>query len=193
VQGSGNATIEHARVLADLGYDVVLLIDSDVEKDRVAADALIGRGVAVVRWKDPFHLERAVTDALNPSELTAFIEKAIELSDDPSASGNNYLTHLKKRGLPEAITTLAVNNWLDLGLDPDTARAVIANAAHKHSWFKQVHKGRELAALVLVAKGYAVSDTASKIQSLREAMFASVTHTKSDVVETDDLAGRGDG
>lgn len=190
VQGSGNATIERARVLADLGYDVVLLIDSDVEKDRVAADALATQGVAVVRWKDPFYLERAATDALNGAELTALIEKAIELSDDPSASRNNYLVHLKKCGLSEEITTLVVNDWTELGVDLNAARNHVAHAAHKFDWFKQVHKGRALATLVLAAEGYATTDTASKVQSLRDAVFAPAAHRSPDATVPDDLPGK---
>jgi len=192
VQGSGNATIERARVLADLGYDVVLFIDSDVEKDRLAADALATQGVVVVRWKDPFYLERAVADVLNAAELTALIEKAIELSDDPSSSGNNYLVHLKKCDLPEELTTLAVDTWIQLGLDLDAARNHVARAAHKFDWFKQVHKGRELAMLVLAAEGYATTDTASKVQSLREAMFAPAPDRSLDVAVPDDLPGKGE-
>ncbi|MFV8246852.1 ATP-dependent nuclease [Mycolicibacterium peregrinum] len=192
VPGSGGATIGWARLLADVGYDVVLFIDSDVKKDRDAADALTNQGVAVVRWKDPFHIERAVTDTLNASELTALIEKAIGLSDDPSSSRNNYRDHLKAYGLPEEMTTLAVGDWIELGLDLDTARDLIANAAHKYGWFKQVHKGRELAALVLAAEEYRDSDTASKVQSLREAMFASVPHAAPDVAQLDDSTEAGE-
>lgn len=190
VQGSGNATIEWARVLADLGYEVVLLIDSDVEKDCVAADLLASQGVAVVRWKDLFHLERAVTDALNGAELTALIEKAIELSDDPSSSRNNYLVHLKKCGLSEGITTLAVNDWIELGVDLDAARNYVADAAHKSGWFKQVHKGRELATLVLAADGYASTDTATKVRSLREAVVAAARHSSPGVTVPDELSGK---
>lgn len=192
VQGSGGATVGWAEVLADLGYDVVLFMDSDVEKDREAADLLLSRGVAVVRWKDPFHLERATTDVLNASELTALIEKGIELSDDPSSSRNNYLDHLKTCGLPQEAATLAVDDWIRLGLDLDLARQRIAQAAHKYGWFKQVHKGRELAKLVLAAESYPDSDTAAKVESLKDAMFASFSPMESGVGETEALAGRGD-
>lgn len=142
--------------------------------------------------EDPFYLERAVTDVLNAAELTALIEMAIELSDDPSSSGNNYLVQLKKYGLPNQVTTLAVNDWIELGLDLDVARDRIALAAHKSGWFKRVHKGRQLAAFVLKAESYPSSDTASKVQFLRDAIFASVSHTASDVVEPDDSASRGE-
>lgn len=185
----GPTTILWTRLLAKVGYDVVLFIDSDVEADCDAADALTSPRVAVVRWKDTFHTERAVTETLSSSELTALITKAIELSDDPSSSRNNFLDQLKTLGLSGETTTLVVDEWIELGLDLDTARGLIASAAHDRSWFKQVHKGRELAALVLAAADYQDSDTASKIQSLRAAIFASVTHPASDDAQPDALTG----
>jgi len=174
VQGSGSETIEQARLLASLGYDVVLFMDSDVKHDCAAADALRNEGVVVIRWQKDFRLERAVTDALNEAELTALIDKAVELSDDPSASRNNYLTHLRGCGLPEGLTTLSVNEWIGAGVDLNTARNLVAEAAHKYKWFKQVHKGRQLATLVLGSEGSEGSDTALIIQRLREAIFASL-------------------
>ncbi|MGB3473681.1 MAG: AAA family ATPase [Mycobacterium sp.] len=192
VSGNGGATVGWARVLSELGYDIVLVIDSDVQKDREAADALTDLGVTVVRWKDPFHLERAVTDALNATELTALIERAIDLSDDPSSSRNNYLDHLKKCGLPETVTTLVVDDWIDLGVDLGTARDRTAHVAHKSGWFKQVHKGRELAKLLLAAEGYAATDTASKVQSLRDAVFAAAPHRSPDATAPDESTGKGE-
>lgn len=177
VEGSGGATIKWAQVLADVGYDVVLFIDSDVTEDCAAADALEDHGVAVVRWKDGFNIERAVADVLTASELTALIEMAVELSDDPSSSRNNFLDHLKAHGLPEAVATLAVDDWIEQGHSLDAAREAVAGAAHKRSWFKRVDKGRALTALLLEAENYPDSDTASKVQELRDAVFAAARET----------------
>ncbi|MGV7761813.1 ATP-dependent nuclease, partial [Mycobacterium kansasii] len=52
------------------------------------------------------------------------------------------------------------------------ARATVAHAAHKRGWFKRVDKGRALAALLLEAEGYPDSDSASKVEKLRGAVFA---------------------
>ncbi|MGV7701759.1 ATP-dependent nuclease [Mycobacterium kansasii] len=172
VEGSGSETIEWARVMANVGYDVVLFIDSDVPKDRDAADALTGNGVAVVRWKDGYNIELAVTGTLTASELTALIGEAIELSDDPSSYRNNVLDHLHAYGLPNEVTTLLVEEWNEHGVGLDAARATVAHAAHKRGWFKRVDKGRALAALLLEAEGYPDSDSASKVEELRGAVFA---------------------
>jgi putative ATP-dependent endonuclease of OLD family len=177
VEGSGGATIEWARVLADVGYDVVLFVDSDVGKDRGAADALKDRGVAVVRWQDGFNIERAVGDVLTAAELTALIEKAVELSDDPSSSRNNYLDHLKAHDLPATESTIVVEDWIEHGMGLDAARATVANAAHKRSWFKRVDKGQALAALLLAAEDYGASDAALKVQALRDAVLATAPDT----------------
>lgn len=172
VEGSGGATVDWARVLTLVGYDVVLFIDSDVPKDRAAADELKSEGVAVIRWKDDYHIERAVTDTLTASELTAMIAQAIDLADDPSASPNNSLTQLKAHGLPSTTTTLDVKTWIADGASLETARETIAAAAHKSGWFKRVDKGRALATFLLGAQCYSDSNTASKIAALRAAVFA---------------------
>lgn len=172
VEGSGGATIDWARVLTEVGYDVVVFIDSDVPKDRVAADELRARGVAVIRWKDDYHIEGAVTDTLTASELTTLTARAVELADDPSASPNNYLTQLRTRGLPATITTLDVETWIADGISLDAARQTIAAAAHKFGWYKRVDKGRAMATLLQGAQRYPDSETASKIGALRAAIFA---------------------
>jgi hypothetical protein len=172
VEGNGNATIDWARILRTVGYETVLFVDSDVASDCAAADGLTGLGVVVVRWKDGFNLERAVTDALNPSEVTAFIEKAIELSDDPTSLRSNVLDHLKAAGLPQAEETLDVDGWIERGFDMELARGTVSLAAHKRSWFKRVDKGQALAAMLLDAEGFAASETASTVRALRDAVFA---------------------
>jgi putative ATP-dependent endonuclease of the OLD family len=186
VEGNGNATIDWARVLRNVGYDAVLFVDSDVEADRAAADALKEIGVAVVRWKDGFNVERAVTDVLNSSELTALIEKAIELSDDPSSSRNNMLDHLKAYGLPEAEKAPVVGDWIEHGFNLDAARETVALAAHKRSWFKRVDKGQALATLFLEAEGFTDSESATKVQALRDAVFAPPQTAKVDASAGDD-------
>jgi hypothetical protein len=186
VEGSGNATIGWARVLRNVGYDAVLFVDSDVDDDSAAADALEAIGVVVVRWKDGFNVERAVTEVLNSSELTALIEKAIELSDDPSSFRNNVLDHLKAYGLPDAETTPIVDHWIQRGFNLDAARKTVALAAHKRSWFKRVDKGQALATLLLAATDFTGSETASKVQALRDAVFAPPPTAKVDTSAGDD-------
>ncbi|MBP2452389.1 ATP-dependent nuclease [Mycolicibacterium lutetiense] len=193
VEGSGGATIDWARVLTQVGYDVVVFIDSDVPKDRAAADELEAEGVAVIRWRSDHHIERAVTDALTASELTALIARAIELADDPSASPNNYLAQLKTRGLPPSTTTLAAETWVADGVGIEAAREIVATAAHKSGWFKRVDKGRALARFLQGARGYPDSDTASKIVALRAAIFApydATPYSEPDAAAIAELAGQ---
>lgn len=146
-------------------------MDSDVEADRQSADTLAGAGVSVVRWDDGTHTERAVCNALDIEGLSLFLAKAVELDNDPSSAPGNLLAQMKGRGLPEAVTTLAVAEWDAHGVDLFAARQVIANAAHKSKWFKDVDKGKELASVIL-ATDVEGSDLGKKLTALRAAIYA---------------------
>lgn len=184
VEGSGGSgSIGWAKVLAKVGYDVVLFIDSDVPKDCSDADALKAEGVSVVRWEDGLRTEQAVTEVLGAASLSALIQKAVDLSDDPSSSQRNFLEHLKTRGLTQQATTLVVDDWMDLGVSLPEARATVAAAAHEHKWFKRVDKGRELAALLLDGEDFGNSHAAEKVQALRGAIFAPFTSATDDASE----------
>ena len=181
VEGSGGAgSIGWARVLANLGYDVVLFIDSDVPKDCGDADALKALGVTVVRWEDGLRTEQAVTAVLGAARLSALIQKAVDLSDDPSSSQSNFLGHLKTHGLTAQATNLIVDDWVSLGVSLADARAVVASAAHAYKWFKRVDKGRDLAAALLDGDDFNRSDAAAKVQALHDAIFAPLTITADD-------------
>jgi putative ATP-dependent endonuclease of OLD family len=127
--------------------------------------------------------EQAVTEVLGAASLSALIQKAVDLSDDPSSSQRNFLEHLKTRGLTQQATTLVVDDWLDLGVSLPDARVTVAAAAHEHKWFKRVDKGRELAALLLGGEDFGNSDAAEKVQALRGAIFAPFTSATDDAPE----------
>lgn len=172
VEGNGgNGSIKWARTLNALGYEVVLFMDSDVPADNLQADALKQDGVNVVRWKDGFNTERAITDALDVRGLTTFVDVAVSRSDDPSSSKRNFLDHLHSHGLPNTVTNFQVDQWLTAGLTLPQARQILASAAHKHSWYKRVAKGRELALLVVTNAEFPSSETGSKILGLKNAIF----------------------
>jgi hypothetical protein len=182
VEGNGGSgSIEWARTLNTVGYEVVLFMDSDVPTDCAKADALQDDGVIVVRWNDGFNTERAIVEALDDAGLAAFIETAIELSDDPSSSRRNFLDHLHSHGLPTTIMSLQVDSWLASGISLAIARQVTADTAHKHNWYKRVAKGRALVALLTTSPDFPTSETATKLLALQRAVFGT-SHTSADDV-----------
>lgn len=172
VEGSGSDTVTRGEILDDLGYEVTLLMDSDVDAVNIKADAFAARpGAAAVRWRDNFNVERALCEVLDADGLTALIQLGIELSEHPEDGATNFLTHLKNSGLPRELTSLEVGDWISSGYGRGEARELIARVASKKSWFKQVHRGRALASRLMDARHLQDSDELAKVNALRAAIF----------------------
>lgn len=172
VEGSGSDTVTRGEILDDLGYEVTLLMDSDVDAVNVKADAFAARPrAAVVRWRDNFNLERAVCEVLDADGLTALIQLGIALSEHPEDGSTNFLTHLKNFGLPSELTSLEVGEWIGSGYTLPEARDLVARVASKKSWFKQVHRGRALASHLTAARHFQDSDELARVNALRSAIF----------------------
>ncbi|MGN7131914.1 ATP-dependent nuclease [Rhodococcoides corynebacterioides] len=171
-EGSGSETVARGEILDDLGYEVTLLMDSDVDAVNVKADAFGTRPrAAVVRWRDGFNVERALCEVLDADGLTTLIELGIALSENPEDGSTNFLTHLKNSALPRELTSLKVGDWISSGYTLNEARELIARVASKKSWFKQVHRGRALASLLMDARHLQNSDELAKVNALQAAIF----------------------
>lgn len=173
VEGRGGAgTIASGETLDKLGYEVTLLLDSDVPADNDKADAFDTRPLAtVVRWRDGYNAERVVCEVLDSDGLTSLVELGIGLSENPEDGPTNFLAHLHAEGLPENIENLAVDQWVQSGLTLEVARELIAKVAGKKKWFKQVHRGRALALRLLQAKHLPDSDELRRVTALHDAIF----------------------
>lgn len=174
VEGSGSETVTRGEILDGLGYEVTLLLDSDVDAVNIKADAFAARPyAAVIRWRDGFNLERALCEVLDADGLTALIQLAIKLSEHPEDGATNFLTHLKDHGLPRELIDLEVAHWIGIDYTIGQARELVAKVASKKSWFKQVHRGRALASHLMAAQHFQDSDEFSKVTALRAAIFDS--------------------
>ena len=173
VEGSGGSgTLQRGETLEKLGYEVVLLLDSDVEVDNSRADVFAQRPLGtVVRWRDGFNAERAICEVLDSSGLTELIELGIDLSDNPEDGQANFLTHLKDGGLRSEVDCLDVAKWISQGVSLERARELLAKVAGKKRWFKQVHRGKALALSFLGAKHLFDSDELRRVTALRAAIF----------------------
>ncbi|MGV9671360.1 AAA family ATPase [Gordonia sp. NPDC003504] len=172
VEGRGSETVTRGEILDDLGYEVTLLLDSDVDEVNTRGDAFaIRQRAAVVRWRDDFNLERALCEVLDTDGLTALIQLGIDLSEHPEDGAVNFLTHLKNFGLPSDLSDLDVGNWTSSGYTLSQSRELVAKVASKKSWFKQVHRGRDLATHLMAAEHLEGSDELAKVNALRAAIY----------------------
>ena len=171
VEGAGGTgSAGRAKELLAAGYEVVLFLDSD----DTAANALVpdveAAGGKVVQWAGGVCTERAICDQLSAEGLTAFIETAVAATDDPETTRVSFGDQLKSRGAPtldEKDAQLDVAAWVEAGATLAQARVTVGDTAKDKSWFKNVDRGKALAALVLsrpeLAEG-AVTATLAKIR-----------------------------
>lgn len=186
VEGSGSDTVTRGEILDGLGYEVSLLLDSDVGAVNVKADAFAARPrAAVVRWRDGFNLEGALCEVLDADGLTSLIQLGIELSEHPEDGVINFLTYLKNSGLPDQCVDLEVEHWLSTSFTLSQARELVSRVASKKKWFKQVHRGRALAPHLMAAKHLQGSDEFDKLNALRVAIFEPRPATSEEVEALD--------
>ncbi|MCK5927656.1 MAG: ATP-binding protein [Nocardioides sp.] len=175
IEGNGGTgSAGRAAQFLNLGYDVVLFIDSDDENANTLADQVAADGGAVIRWEGDHSIETAVCAELTEAGLTAFIETAIEVADDPDSARTVYADTLVANGAPDSdagAETLDVSSWAAAGVDLDQARDIVGKSAKGKSWFKRVDKGRRLGRFILDSPDLEGGGVESKIGALREAIY----------------------
>lgn len=145
INGNGNAS---APVLADhlanLGYDVFLLLDTDERADEQKLTELRGKGVRVHEWTDNVATEERIFLDVPWASVQALVKFACECvnADSVTAQINKVA---KAAGAAELSS-------LDLPTTLDTAamRSILGKAAKNKDrpWFKDITRGEELAAIL---------------------------------------------
>lgn len=182
IEGNGGTgSAGRAAQFLNLGYDVVLFIDSDDTNANTLADQVAADGGAVIRWEGVHSIETAVCAELTEAGLTAFIEAAIEVADDPESARAVYATALVANGAPDSSAgaeTLDVSTWAAAGVELDPARDIVGKTAKGKNkdkdkgWFKRVDKGRRLGRFILDSTDLEGGEVKSKIGALRDAIYA---------------------
>jgi hypothetical protein len=154
-QGSTLAPVR-ARILRELGYPSLLVIDNDDQaSDQGVADAM-ARGVQVVRWQPDHSIEDEIAATLSPAGLAALVALAAEIKDEQSVL-NAIGARLK--GEPK-LSGLDPSAWVTASLSLDEIRLAIGAAAkgkkvngigkeEKKAWFKQEASGELLGSLLI--------------------------------------------
>ena len=167
--GGGSEAPVRAKVLADLGYEVLLLADSDCELTP-SLQELAAAGVVVVQWADACAVEERLAFDLPWAGLTELLALAAE-----HRCAGSVRDAVAAR-LGDAGVELPADSslWGTLGLVECEIRKAIGAAAKKQKngkregWFKTVYLGEELGRIV--ASHYAElanTDLAQKIGMLK--------------------------
>jgi hypothetical protein len=168
----GNQAVKLAQLLLDAGFRITLFADSDVEDVNNKAATVAAAGADVVQWMGSLNTEQAICSELDPAGLTALIDLAIKVAEDPEVAMIAYADHLKDRGAPRIDTVLSVTSWKEAGIEIDRAQEMVAEAAHAKGWFKNVDRGRRLGAFLLSRMELEAGPLRSALAQLEAAVYA---------------------
>jgi hypothetical protein len=185
--GGGVKSAGRAKQFLEVGYDVVLFIDSDDEAANAMVPEVVALGGTVIQWGGDHSTETAVCAQLDEAGLNGFILAGIEAADDEASARQSFAVHLVANGAPSAATgadPLDVSTWLAAGVNLVQAREVVGNTAKKKSWFKRVDTGRRLGRFILETPGLRTGDVGTAIDQLNAAIY-----TGTEAVATEQVVG----
>ena len=152
----GTVAPVRARILQELGYPTLLMIDNDDRASDSGIAEAKAKGTEVVRWQIGHALEEEIAATLSPAGLAAFVRLATEIKDEESVLngiGARLDGTRKLSGLDPA-AWVAASRTLD-----DIRRAIGATAKgkkangdakdEKKAWFKQEASGEQLGSLLI--------------------------------------------
>lgn len=145
IDGCGNASApiigEH---LLDLGYDVLLLLDSDEEPPADLVDAVKKKGGKDFKWPDACSTEERIFLDVPWDTVTALVRFAEEYigSDSVRDNINNACKGIDLPGISDLM--------LPKALDANNFRRAIGKAAKNRNnpWFKDISRGERLAEII---------------------------------------------
>jgi putative ATP-dependent endonuclease of OLD family len=144
IDGGGNSKAPViAEHLLDLGYEVLLFLDTDELAPSHLVDPVKKKGGIVFEWPDRCATEHRIFldvswDVLQ--KLVKFAEECMKSSSSVRDSINNVC---KEENLP-LITDLS----LPVSLDTPAFRRCIGEAARKKDWFKDIERGERIAEII---------------------------------------------
>jgi hypothetical protein len=170
IDGRGNANAPViAEHLLDLGYEVLLLLDTDETPPANLLDVVKEKGGAVFEWPDACSTEeRIFLDA--PWETVVLVVKFAEECVGSDSVRDNINNTCQARGLSK-IASLVLPRSLD---NPAIRRAIGIAAKNKNNpWFKEITRGERLAEIIAPFLGQIpqtpLAETISKLRQWADA------------------------
>jgi len=143
VDGGGKQAPATASGLANLGFEVVLFRDSDVDLTAAEIADLSSYGVTVHEWPDPCATETRALRDLSEVSIQAILDALYE--DRGFESVRDAVR--SALGTKESLSRDFVG-WAVSGKSDDDHRTAIATAAIKGSWFKRIDLGESLGRVI---------------------------------------------
>lgn len=142
-QGGSDAPIR-AVEMKKLGYSTAIFIDNDDRSVDAHVQAASDAGVQVIRLDEGKNLESQLVNSLAKAELKSLLRLATKTRSDVAT----VLLDLQASGLPASCTTSSMDDWIAGGVTLEQIKVIIAKAASKKAWFKNVDDGKLLGAWI---------------------------------------------
>ncbi|WP_085916379.1 MULTISPECIES: AAA family ATPase [Pseudonocardia] len=197
IEGGGSQAVGRVRDLRRAGYEVTFFLDADRADTNDHADELEAAGVRIVRWPEGYNTEQVVCAHLTWTGLSDLIDLARAIMLDAGADNDTVENTLRTRlikHLPATVTDpLNTATWAGSGLDLDSARDAVANAATDSkdgkAWFKIIEAGKRLGAMLLDHRDLAESEALQQlITDLKDAIYCDRTGTEEGPVSAGPVA-----
>ncbi|MFM5182146.1 ATP-dependent endonuclease [Aeromonas veronii] len=137
--GGGDSMFARAKVFASLGYKIAIFKDSDkaVQHQPFTTEA-VSMGIPVFEWLDNNATEDAVFLACPYNLIRELLTLAIKRKSEASIRSNILGTSNNSITLDDCLERFN-----------DTHRTVLANAANKKSWYKDIEPAENLARYII--------------------------------------------
>ncbi len=135
--GGGQSIFRCATILKNCGYDICLLMDSDLPDEEEDKNNLRVIGVPVFDWEQGNSLEEQMFKDATMTAVDALINIAVEEKGE-----NSIKPKLDKYGIPYSIS---VDKLVIPPIDAESRKKIGTIAKHKRSeWFKRIDLGEQL-------------------------------------------------
>lgn len=168
--GGGSMAADRAKVLAQFGYETALVVDNDDRSIDTKVTAATAEGVKAFRWQTGNATEDELVSGVAAPLLTQLLQVAIETRVDDITVKSDLLN---ARTSEPVITGLDVEYWIATdGFTVEQARSLIARAAKKSKWFKDIQYGRTLSTFVIAnATIYRDLELGKKLLEIKEFIY----------------------
>jgi putative ATP-dependent endonuclease of OLD family len=144
INGGGTNACTTAQRLAQLDYEVALLIDADKPLP-VSASVLEPLKIKLIRWDEGSHLEQQICNDIPFEGLKKIIDVALSegQTEDSVRGAVAHQLGLK----PTELGNLNPGSWTP-GKTQDQIRKAVGSAAGAKGWFKDIEPGSKLAGTI---------------------------------------------
>ncbi len=131
----GDKSCKRAEELHQLGYNVLVFIDSDVKATNIKANEISEKGIKVIQWNDNVSTEERIFLDTPKEKIQELINIGIEINSEEKI----------KQWINQSISINTTNyNEIESALGEDKSRKELGKISKDSGWYKRVDRGELL-------------------------------------------------